>query len=209
MTEDFTPFTNKQNTTKEKSPSVGIMLDIETLDTGPRSVIMQLAAVPFDFDEEEILHNKVFTIHLPIQPQLDLLRPRTISASTLAFWMEQSDTAKDIFSRCDIPDFESLRDGVSAFVYQFSRMIKNVEYEVWARGPQFDITNIESLLVDLGFTAPWKYDKVRDLRTFMSAAGVTTKNVLRPESLPVHDAYSDCVYQIQCLFEAKRLLRAS
>lgn len=186
---------------------IGLMLDIESLDLGPRSVVTQIALYPFSLDTEEVLENHVWS-YLPIQPQLDLIQPRTIRASTLHWWMQQSDEARAKFELNVIDDFDSLPVLMRHLTREFNRMTQGVDYELWAKGPQFDVTNVESLYKDCGMKAPWEYQKVRDLRTLMAEAGLHTRDVPRPTHFIDHAAGWDCRYQILCYFEARKNLRS-
>ena len=89
-----------------------------------------------------------------------------------------------------------------------TRGLSKGEYEIWARGPQFDIAAVESLMEECGVEVPWVYDSVRDLRTLMAAAGITTDDVPKPEGMIAHHAGWDCIYQIRCYMEANRRMRA-
>lgn len=184
---------------------IGLMLDIESLDTGPRSVILQIALTPFDIDEEEVM-DFPFNAFLPMQPQLDFITPRTISADTLLWWMDQSDEARANLKACGVDDMHSLRVIMGSFVHEFNRMISipNSEYILVARGPQFDVVNVESLLRDLGMKAPWGYNKVVDLRTMMRNANISSKDVPQDPKMVAHDARWDNLYQIDSFFAAKK-----
>lgn len=194
------------NEQMEESPLI-LMLDIESLDVGPRSVVTQIALYAFDQDEGSIMDDCIWSF-IPIQPQLDLIRPRTISASTLIWWMRQEEAARKLFERNDDEDFGTLGTLMRHFLREFNRITRGRTYELWARGPQFDVVNVETLLADLGLKAPWDYGSVRDLRTLMAAAGLRSADVARPEGFIAHQAGWDCRYQIAQYEEAKRHLRA-
>lgn len=185
---------------------VGIMWDIESLDLVPKAVATQLAFIAYDLDDPETILREVEE-YLPIQPQLTL--NRTISASTLLWWMKQDDASRSRMQQSDGDDFDEL----SALVQSVNRKLAQViaeadEYEIWARGPQFDLVVVESLLGDLGQKAPWKYDKVMDLRTTMRLAGIRSADVPMRPGLVAHHALSDCRYQIDCYVESMRRIRA-
>ncbi len=190
-------------------PQIGVMIDIETLDVGPRSLITQIAAIAFDMeDEEKLIHGGTFNAMLPMEPQLKLLSPRTISAETLNFWMQQKDVVRKKFEGVIDDQYSSLLIHLQTLHMTVRNAIKGADYMIWARGPQFDIVNVESLLHDCGLDAPWRYNRVADLRTIMMLANVPTADIPRPADWPEHDAYYDCRYQINCYFEAKRRLRS-
>lgn len=192
----------------ETSPVI-LMFDIESLDVGPRSVVTQIGMYGFDLDDEEILPDPVMS-YLPIQPQLNLINPRSVSASTIIWWMGQSSNARAGFEQSSGDDFEELASLMRHLVRNFNRLTNNgtLAYELWARGPQFDIVNIESLLIDVGLPVPWKYNRVRDLRTLMAQANLKTADVPEPKGYVQHHAGWDCRYQLDCYMAARKALRS-
>lgn len=193
------------NTANEPTPNgLGIMVDIESLDLGPRSVVTQIAFVAFPLDDPDTVVKEVNEF-LPIQPQLAL--NRTMSASTILWWMTQSDDARGLFQYNDGDDLDELLAMVRSVSRKFTQSLAGFpSYEVWARGPQFDIVNLESLLIDCGESVPWKYDRVRDLRTIMGAANLKTADVVPSREFTKHVAIEDCYFQIECLYAAHRKL---
>lgn len=201
--------------TQEQFPDPGtspliLMMDIESLDTGPNSVVLQIALYGLDGDEESLFDSHVHSF-FPIQPQLDLIRPRTISAQTLFWWMLQDDAARLKFERNVLEDHEDLEILMRHLTREFNRMTENGkrDYELWARGPQFDVVNVESLYRDMGMKAPWQYNKVRDLRTLMAQAGLRSDDVPKPTGFVAHNAAWDCKYQIAQYLAARRALRSA
>lgn len=173
-----------------------LMVDIESLDLGPRCVITQIAMLGYDLEQDKLLTQN-YAEYLPIQPQLDMLKPRTISASTLWFWMQQPDEARLRFENNLGDDLFDLQFLGRSFIEKFRRMTQGFDsYVICARGPQFDLVAIESLLHDLELTAPWDYSAVDDLRTLMNRAGMHTDDVPKPEGFIKHVAYWDARYQI-------------
>lgn len=191
----------------ESTDKMIVMVDIESLDVGPRSIVTQIAMVAASADTEETFEDHVVWSFLPMQPQLDLIHPRTISATTFWWWMQQEDSARMKFEKNIIDDFEALPVLMRHLTREFKRMTDGQDYELWARGPQFDVTNIESLFKDCGMSAPWDYNKVRDLRTLMTEAGLRSADIPRPSHFIEHEAMWDCRYQLMCYFAARKNLR--
>lgn len=188
------------------NPEVLVMMDIESLDIGPRSIVSQVGAVFSLADDPETIIGEEL-LYLPIQPQINL--KRTLSASTLVWWMKQSDVARAEFEQNTGEDFEELPSLLRRLNRKFDQFVAGRPYEIYARGPQFDIVNIESLMSDVTIAPAWKYDRVRDLRTVMAMAGLSTKDIPRDVTRhPEHMAVADCHYQLQCLVEAKRKIGA-
>lgn len=187
----------------KKSTEVGVMFDIESLDTGPTSVVTQIAMVVFDQNDPENILGEVNEF-LPIDPQLKV--GRTVSAATLTWWMHQSPEARAKFELSLGNDDIELTSLVRHVMRKFREFIGDSVYQVWARGPQFDIVNIESLCALAQEPVPWSYSSVRDLRTQMDAAGISTDDVPRKESYLPHVARFDCLYQLDCLAAANAKL---
>jgi len=186
-------------------PKFICMIDSETLNTTSKAVVLQVAFVFVPADDPETIIKSV-VVHLPIDAQLAL--NRTIGASTLQFWAGQPNF-QNLLILSNGDDFDELPALVRHLIRSFGNIVGNDGCEVWARGSDFDIAILNSLFSDLGLEAPWRYDAVRDLRTLMSAAGVTKKDVIRDEALyPQHDADADARYQLLCYSESMKHLRA-
>lgn len=188
-------------------PTLGLMLDCETLSLDARALVTQIALYPFDFETEELILDALH-IYLPIQPQLDLIPSRKISADTFVWWMQQNDEARKAFEKNVGDDFEELPILMRQFIRRFEKLTANRDYELICRGPQADEVWVRTLLEDCGYRAPWEYRKVTDLRTLMRYAGLSSKDIPEPVGFIPHRADWDCKYQIQQYFEMKRKLRS-
>jgi hypothetical protein len=192
-----------------ESDKVGIMLDLETLDTGPRSVVTQVGIIAFGLNDPETEIRRIAE-YLPAQPQIDVLK-RTISFATILWWMDQEDAARKRLKDSGSNDLEELQALIRSIHRKVSDLIRSVgenNVEVWARGPQFDVVNLESLFIDCGLTVPWRYDTIMDLRTLGRLAELKSDSVGREGLIP-HVAVEDCKFQIRFYIEAMRHLRSS
>jgi hypothetical protein len=188
--------------------NIGIMLDLETLSLAENAVITQVALVVYDADDPETILREIEE-YLPIQPQLTVLK-RAIDANTIIWWMSQPDEARLRFNQNKGDDFDELSALINSICRKLEQVMEGAKtIELWARGPQFDVVNLATLMRDLGQPIPWKYDVVRDLRTIMKEAGLASEDVPMRSGLVAHHALSDCKYQIDCLVEARRRLRAT
>jgi hypothetical protein len=176
-------------------PQVLVVVDLETLALGPRPVITQAAMLGYDLEEDEMLDAR-HVQYYPVEPQQQIIPPRRISASTIAWWMKQSDEARDRFEQSTGDEFLELPALARHLISTFHQLTGGKRYELYARGPQFDVVALETLLDELGLAAPWRYDMVRDSRTLCAAAGLNPKNV----------AYWDARHEINIILAAKRLI---
>ena len=122
--------------------------------------------------------------------------------------MKQSDEARDRFELSTATDFEDLVALARNLVTVFNRLTDNgkANYEVMAKGPQFDIVAIETLLTELGLEIPWNYQRVRDLRTMLALAGLNERNIPDPAGMIPHVAYWDARKLIDSYLAAKKAL---
>lgn len=186
-------------------PDVLLSVDIESLSLGPRPVITQIALLGYDLQEGELLDAR-HVHYYPIEPQQQIIPPRRISASTIAWWMTQPDEAREKFKYSTETDFEDLAARLRNLVHVFNQLTDNgkANYELVAKGPQFDVVAIETLLEECGLTPPWAYDRVVDLRTMLKRAGINPKNVAKPAGCIPHVAFWDARWQISQYLAALR-----
>lgn len=131
------------------------MIDIETLDTSPSAVILSVGLV--GFTKDRILEEQ-YTV-LPIQQQIN--DGRTISESTLKWWMNQSKEARAVF------DTKPTEDSLKLSLVQLSNFISRYnKAKIWSYGANFDTVLIDDLMRTSDVKIPWNYWDIRCLRTF-------------------------------------------
>lgn len=156
-----------------------IMIDIETLDTLNSAVVTQVGWVLFDADEI----GKPQEMFPDIQHQINL--GRTISASTLKWWMvDQPRIARERVFDCPNP----------CTLDELATRLRTVVQEhhvghVWSHGPHFDMAILKDLLGDNMF----HYRSPRDTRTMALLAPHADK----PKALTKHSAGDDAYAQAQ------------
>lgn len=172
-----------------------VMVDIETLDTRPSSVVLSVAAVEFNVLSSYEGHAYVV---LDTAEQLGL--GRTVSQSTLLWWMNQSDEARgEAFTAAG--HRRSVGNGLSMLAPLLSRADR-----VWAKGPQFDLVILESLYESVGQSHPWSYRAARDVRTMQDAVGPDWSpqhELPMFADLPAHHPLYDCMWQIEMVRAAR------
>lgn len=179
-----------------------LMIDIETLDVGQRSVILSIGVL--DFDDTNGPASNGWLIRPSVAEQQD--NCRTISLGTIAFWCKQPAAAVD-----EAMVGEMQRKSIKDAVAELDEILVAYPSRIWARGDIFDIGNITTLYKTAGYKGvPWLYNAPRDLRTFLSEA--TQLGWLPPpadESIVPHTALGDCRMQVQQLLSARQFLRSA
>jgi len=152
-----------------------VMMDIETLDTGPRAAVISVGLAWFD--AYKVGHSR--SMKVPLEPQLKM--GRTVSADTLRWWMRQSDAARAEFEMSgDLDDEASLVTTMKALRHWIS------DSKVWGCGSDFDNVIISSLMEDVGVD-PWPFWKNRCYRTLKSIHA----DVLEPTREGTHHTAED------------------
>lgn len=178
-------------------PITEFMIDIETLDTKPSAVILSAGIIAFN-QERGVISRWYGTLNA--REQIDA--GRTISMSTLVFWMMQSDEArKAAFSDGPHMEFHNLVSFISRH--------KSPEGALyWAKSPQFDMTILESYCDDLYGVdeMPWAFRGFRDVRTLVDAAHTEDFKPVVDWEYPDHHPIGDCYWQIAEVRHARNIL---
>lgn len=192
---------------------IEIMIDIETLDTSPSSVVMSVGLAFFTQDCKII---ETHRWNLSIDEQLK--NNRTVNESTLRFWMEQQPDVlrhqMDLRHQIRCWDFytrlcRTIKKGPG--VWGFPLADSTAKPNIWSLG-SFDVNILEHFCEQQapGKPYPWRFFQARDLRTLREECGIG--HDFRPESsqdLSAHDPVDDCVWQIGVLAECRRRMGAS
>lgn len=171
------------------------MIDIETLDTGPNAVVLSVGAVLFNLhetDTHELLEadeKRNFFSVLEFESQIEL--GRTISASTILWWMAQNKQAqRETFK-------EQGREDTYNALRELRKFIGGTR--PWGNGSSFDNTIMDTLFTAYGVSPPPFYLH-RDLRTLKQLSMIDPSANRGVE----HSAIEDARYQVLCAQEYYR-----
>lgn len=165
-----------------------LMLDFETLGNTPDTAVVSLGAVLFN--REGIFAERLWLFNLT--GQLDGRR-RFATADTITWWMGQGEKAKSVFEKAQ-------REGVllKDFATQFVEWVDpKRDVRVWGNGATFDVSIIESILLQQGVKAPWKFWNHRCYRTLKQCYGIEKTKFQGTK----HDALDDSKHQATQLIQ--------
>lgn len=174
----------------EKTPHV--MIDLETMDVGPKSAVVSIGAVKFlplskpgEF---------VSTFEVTISLRDCLKHGLTVNGSTVEWWLKQSDAA-----RASLKFEHELRPALLRFLEWYGP----TSLPTWGNAPSFDCTILRSALDAAGYTVPWKFRDEMCFRTLVKLFPST------PRAVPVvaHDALNDAMAQaitVQAIYVTRR-----
>lgn len=181
----------------EDQPPMGhtvtdLMVDIETTGLRPdRNAVLQIAIVPFNLHARTVFEGDyVFNICLGIPPQ------RAWDESTRSWWFSKNPEVYTSICARAIPP-----DTAINHLYNYLHHFKDAT-RFWGLRA-FDWPFIESYLHDYGYKNPIKYTKFREIETALDAMNLLRGGYQQHRVKPkegAHDAYVDCLFQIQSLF---------
>ena len=144
-----------------------ISLDIETLSTNKNAVVLAIGATTISLDGSP---EKTFYARLDPQEQIDM--GRHVSASTIRWWMQQSNAAQ-------VTTFDGVTvKAATALELLTAWLAEEGSPPIYTNGPAFDAAILESLAEDLKMRAPWSHRQNRDLRTVEESILLTSDEFL-------------------------------
>lgn len=170
-----------------------LMIDLETMGTKPNSAIIAIGAVFFDRETGETGAEFYREISLESCQKSGM----DIDASTIIWWMNQSDDARNKFSS------NGDAGNVCGVLTEFSSWAKNNSFaEVvvpWGNGATFDISMLENAFNLVNVPVPWAFWNVRDVRTVVDLCDCRDQVVF--DGVP-HYALDDAKHQVKYVVAA-------
>lgn len=184
-----------------------ITIDTETLDTSPSAVLLSIGAFAFNIDDVQQTQQSIIKVAQDTElsdfstnafyclaDTFDqLMKGRTVSASTQTWWRQQGEDAQDAL----IGEREPLRQCLELL----SNWIKqHPGARVFFRGTDFDGSILEHAYKMYEIECPWHWGGKRDVRTYIDAMTKGTKGYLPKTHQPcfamvkhnsLHDAMND------------------
>ena len=158
-----------------------IMIDIETVGTGPDACILTIAAQTFDPNALGYLPQDYYArVDIDSQPN------REVDDATVEWWATQSEEAQDeAFG-------EEGRIPLKQALEELSKLCFHCNL-TWANGTTFDMVILENAYKQEQLPLPWRFWNVRDARTVYSLY----PDLPKPKAS--HHALEDCKRQIDLL----------
>lgn len=177
------------------------MVDLETLGVEENAVITSIGAVRFNprgLDTEDSLDD---VHYVRINPQSAQAAGCTIDASTVLWWMQQTDAAR---SEMLNSDQLSLGLAIDGFAIWCHRAIPQPT-RIWAKGYDFDVGKLRYVFNLVNQKWPFHFAHSRCVRTIEELADPTGE--LPPIGVGVaHNALDDARRQVLSVQRAYRLL---
>lgn len=176
-----------------------VVLDTETLAKDKRSLVVTLSAVRFNrsdngipivVEDGQLLYSGKNMLDLKLNVAEQLLAGRTVDPLTVDWWNRQNHKAR--LQLVERPDLQMKAKEALTMLAEF---IDGAQ--VYCRGTDFDPPILASLYADFGMEVPWRYNEVRDVRTYIDALSGGTKGYLsgweKPAWFVAHNSLHDCL----------------
>lgn len=168
------------------------MLDLETLDTKASAAILSIGVVFFDPDNPGVLGTK---LHEFVSIDSNLSAGRTVSGSTLLWWMDQ-----DVLARKRMLEGQQAAVPLPVALAKATALLDHNTY-VWGNGAAFDNAILANAYESCDMQVPWHFRNDRCFRTIKQL----NLDVRAPSYDGVeHDALDDAIRQalhLQMIFQ--------
>lgn len=163
-----------------------IMIDIETLSTKLNATILSVSACYFNPLTGKI--GKKFDKQINLESSLNA--KRDVSASTVLWWMDQSNSARSHFKT------NAKAGTMTEVLKEFSEFIDERAL-VWGNGSSFDLGILTTAYDKCKLPLPWKFWNERDVRTIVQVGRMLDFNPKQdmPFEGTRHNALDDSIHQ--------------
>lgn len=177
-----------------------LMIDLETMGLPPTGAIIGLGACFFDVQKEEIGPTFYRAVNLATAMKAGM----TVDASTVMWWMGQSQEARDAV-RFSAYDLATVLDEFTAFIEEHSRV---EDVRPWGNSSTFDLTIVSTACRLTGRKQPWYFTNERDFRTVRNMYPQVEYNP-DDKGTEAHNAKADAIFQAKHLFKIKNRNKVS
>jgi exodeoxyribonuclease VIII len=165
-----------------------VMVDLETMGTGSDAAIIAIGAVAFNAGEPIQVHTNP-SFYKTVTLASSMAAGMTVDASTIMWWLQQSDAARAEFKAGrGVP----LISATTSFASWFQD-VADTDALVWGNGATFDNVILTSAYRLLGIPRPWSYRADACYRTLRGLLPGITHTPLEGDTH--HNALHDARYQ--------------
>ncbi len=166
-----------------------LMIDLETLGTKSNSVVMSIAAIPFNLDTGE-MSDKPFKVNIDLNSSL--AAGLEVSGDTVQWWLTQRQEILGLM----FTDAVHLANALIAFNDYIEEHFVAPPI-VWGNSARFDLGLLENLYQKMNIMPKWKFRDERCYRTINSL--FLSIQTASEDKTDAHNPIVDCRYQIKRL----------
>ena len=186
---------------KAEGTAQHIVMDIETLSTAKNAAIVSIGAVAIT-DEGDI--NGMF--YYPVDIDSCLEAGMVVDASTIKWWMNQNEAARNVFN-APASDLLVVLCNFKVWCNTYTEQNKRTYF--WGNGPEFDNAILDTAfrLVSTALTPPWKYNEAQSLRTISYINHMLNLGAVYPEPRVAHHALFDAEAEAKFIINVLKALK--
>ena len=162
------------------------MIDLETLDVSPRTVVLSIGAIVFDFKRMQTLRTYEATLQLEDQ----MATGRTVKTSTVHWWLEQSSEARLAITSPDALARKSI--SYDLMLKELKSFLPSDGF-VTAKPAMFDL----AILSDMHGGDLFRHRRGFDMHTLCCV--IDPNRELCPKNALAHSALADARWQLEWL----------
>ena len=166
-----------------------VMIDLETLGTGPSAAIIAVGAVVFDPETGELGE----TFYHVVDLASSMGEGGVVDAAPVLWWLGQSDEARKALTEADTLPIEDVLLDFDDYIQTFADGTDKVR--VWGNGASFDNVILSTAYARLHMPQPWKFWNDRCYRTVKSMF----PHIKMERSGTHHNALDDAISQAKHL----------
>lgn len=167
-----------------------LMIDIEAAGKSTSAALLSIGAVFFDPATGKLGEQ----FYQPVRLASAQYHGGTIDASTIEWWMQQSEEARSVFNA---ENRVSLKDALNSLAAFIKTMADDAVVHVWGNGPAYDNAILATAFHATWIKQPWSFSKDTCVRTMVMLGrqlGINPKYTLLREG-EHHNALDDAIFQ--------------
>ncbi len=168
-----------------------VMIDLETMGNGPAAAIVAIGAVAFDISAGEIGPAYYSRVDL----KSAVRDGGVIDASTVIWWLQQSNEARDEIARPADMDIPTALQSFSAYMSD----IAVPGAKVWGNGASFDNVILRGAYQRNGLDTPWEWWNDRCYRTMKAQRSDVKFERIGTHHNALSDATSQALHLLRIL----------
>lgn len=173
------------------------MIDLETMSTRNNAVILVIAGIKFDRNDEHVQLDNMDTFYKKIDIHSCKQIGMHICKQTMEWWQKQDrEIRKEAFSSDN-------RTPIQQALIEFSQWFGDCNI-IWSQGANFDIPILSDAYSRCEMEIPWKFWNARDTRTIYELAGIRHWDLPKMNG---HHALYDCWRQVWGVKESIKRLK--
>ena len=172
-----------------------VMLDLETMGNSADSAIVAIGAVEFNTQTSEL--GRQFYVVVDLQTSVQA--GGVMDASTVLWWLKQSDGARKLFSEKG----KSINEALTDFATWLNQCGAVDDLKIWGNGAAFDNVILAGAYKRSGIQQPWQF---RNDRCYRTIKGLYKEIKMRERVGVHHNALDDAISQALHLIDIFRVM---